>query len=72
MSEEGAVIQGKWEPAPRRWFVFGDNGVTCDIDDGEQNVMLGIRNEMVWEILEARDCSVDAWLAWAETVRDPR
>ena len=72
MSEEGAVINGKWVPAPRRWFRFGSNGEVCDLSDGEGEVLIGI--PVAWEdtIEEARDRVVDAWLAWAEKVRDQR
>jgi len=70
MSEEGMLCRGKWEPAPRRWFVFGEGGGTCEISDGEDQVMLHLPQSMVSEVLKARDRSVDAWMEWAK--KQPR
>ena len=70
MSEEGAVIRGKWCPAPRRWFVFGQTESDCEIWDGESEVMIGLPLALVPEVEKARDRAVDAWLAWA--AKQPR
>lgn len=69
MSEEGAVLDDKWVPAPRRWFVFGQTQAECEIWDSESEVMLGLPIELASEVLEARDRAVDAWLEWAKTVK---
>ncbi len=43
-----------------RWFVFGKSETTCDLNDGEQDVFIGIPHGVAKKLEKARDAYVDA------------